>query len=595
MDQSKLSGSKLLPVSIGAIVLLALLPQILLWTGKSHGSYFVSNYDEPAYSAYVNSLINGRPSKNDPFLGRSDSPETPQPETLYSIQFVPAYFAAVPARALGLSASTAFILLAIFIAAASTIALYQLIREATGDDLISVVGPVVVLCLGTAVACQGELRYLIEGRVLTDFLPFLRRYQPGVTFPLFFAFCLFAWRAVRSAEAKRSAIFAAAAAVVFGVLVYSYFYLWTAAAAWLACFALVSIILDRSNIRIVLTATGIILAFSVVALVPYFYLLGQRSSELDNVQLLAFTRAPEIASPSMIIGLVVAAIAFYMLRTREDRVGSSLALILSFALTPVILFNQQIVTGRSLQPIHYELFIANYMVLTAAVLLLSAWFSGSKSESGKPSYRGLAYLGIAAFAWGAFEAYGSSRRNMTPAEIRDASVPAIEAAVREAAAPPVILATNFVTADFIPSVGNARPLWNPHTSSAGGIGIEENRRLFYLFLYFSGYTDRDLEAALKDNSFEVTAAIFGSERALPSLAGGAKKITAQEISAEVSKFRQMTGGLDASTAYSPVIDHIIVPAEAEPSFGNLDRWYSRDEGKILGLFKLYRLTPKPNA
>ncbi len=135
MDHFKFSGRNLLPVSIGAIVLLALLPQILLWTGEWHGSYFVSNYDEPAYSAYVNSLMQGRPRKNDPFLGRSDGPETPQPETLYSIQFIPAYFIALPAKALGLSVSTAFILLAIFIAAASTLALYRLLLEATGDEV----------------------------------------------------------------------------------------------------------------------------------------------------------------------------------------------------------------------------------------------------------------------------------------------------------------------------------------------------------------------------------------------------------------------------------------------------------------------------
>jgi hypothetical protein len=165
------------------------------------------------------------------------------------------------------------------------------------------------------------------------------------------------------------------------------------------------------------------------------------------------------------------------------------------------------------------------------------------------------------------------------------------AAVQDKPAP-VVLATNFVTADFVPSVGTARPFWNPHSSSAGGIGIEENKRLFYLFLYFSGYTDRDLDSALKANSFEVTAAIFGSERALPSLAGGAKAITQPEISAEVVKFARVTSELTPLNAYSLMIDHIIVPAEAEPNFANLDRWYSRDEGKTFGLFKLYRLTPK---
>ena len=485
MDQPKLSGSKLLPVSIGAIVLLALLPQILLWTGEWHGSYFVSNYDEPAYSAYVNSLMQGRPRKNDPFLGRSDGPETPQPETLYSIQFIPAYFTALPARTLGLSVSTAFILLAIFIAAASTLALYKLLLEATNDTVVSAVGPIVILCLGTAVAFQGELRYLIEGRVLTDFLPFLRRYQPGAAFPLFFVFCLFVWKAVRSAAVTVRRYLPLPPALYLG---YSFFltsiYGPRPRRGWFVLLSL-SVALNRISAKKILTAFGIVSAFAVAALLPYFYLLSQRSSELDKVQLLSFTRMPEVASPSMLIGILVAAVGLYLFRKNKMSSADGLVLAMSLALTPVILFNQQVVTGRSLQPVHYELFIANYMVLTAAVIVLSEWLTRNAADTARRrSHRVFAYLGVAAFAWGAFEAYGSARRNMTPAEIRDASVPALETAVRESPAPPVVLATNFVTADFIPSVGTARPLWNPHSSSAGGIGVEENRRLFYMLSLF---------------------------------------------------------------------------------------------------------------
>lgn len=76
-----------------AVLILGLYPQISLWVtqgAKWNGSYFVSNYDEVAYSAYVNALINGEPRKNDPFLGVRDTVDTPQPETLYSIQFIPA-------------------------------------------------------------------------------------------------------------------------------------------------------------------------------------------------------------------------------------------------------------------------------------------------------------------------------------------------------------------------------------------------------------------------------------------------------------------------------------------------------------------------
>ena len=582
-----------------ALVLLALFPQVGIWMLKGsawQGSYFVSNYDEPAYSAYVNSLINGRPRKNDPFLGRPDGLDSPQPETLYSIQFIPAYSIALPARILGINVSTAFIFLAILIAIASTLAIYGLLIDVTGGDrTVSLAGPVIILCLGTAFAFQGELRYLIEGRVLTDYLPFLRRYQPGVAFPLFFVFCLLVWKAVRSETSKQVATYALAAGGIFAILVFSYFYLWTAAAAWLVCLTLISIILDRTNFRrTVLLAATIVGLVGLVALVPYFYLLTQRSADLESVQLLSHTRVPEFASPSMVLGLIVAVVAVFLLRRgSEDGATGSLTLIVSFAITPVILFNQQVLTGRSLQPVHYELFIANYLVLTAAVLLVAALRSKAEGEIQRAKLDKLVtYAGLAAFGCGLFEAYGSTARNLTPAEIRDASLPAIEAAVKQSAAPPVVHATNFVTADIIPSIGAARPLWNSHISSAGGIGIEENRRLFYLFLYFSGYTHRDLEAALRVNSFEVTAAIFGSERALPWLAGGAAKVTQEEIGAEVAKFDRLARDMTAVNAYSPVISYIIVPTEAEPNFANLDRWYSRDEGQNFDLFKLYRVSQR---
>lgn len=573
-----------------AVLFLALFPQIfflLAGPDKWNGSYFVSNYDEPAYSAYVNALIKGEPRKNDPFLGLTDSEATPQPETLYSIQFVPPYSIALPARLLGLSASTAFILLAVFIAIFSVLAIGRLLTEVTGDDMIATVGPILILCLGTAVAFQGELRNLVDGRLLTDFLPFLRRYQPGFAFPLFFAFCLLVYKAAGRETLRAVVSWAIAAGSVFAVLVFSYFYLWTAAAAWLACFVLFSMVIDRGSWRRTVIVAGTIGVIGLAAIIPYFYLLSQRSANLDSVQLLDLTHVPQFASPSMIVGLVVAAVAVWAARKAEGEFRPNLVLLFAFALTPVVLFNQQVITGRSLQPVHYELFIANYMVLTAAVTLLS--FVLKPGEETRR--RVFIYLGIAAFAWGLFEAYGSANRGLTVAEIRDGSVPAIDAAAAGQPRRQVILATNFVTADFIPSVGNTRSYWNPHTSSAGGISVDDNKRLFYQYLYFSGYTERDLDEALRANSFEVTAAIFGSDRALPSLAGGAKKITVEEIRAETARFAEFARSFN--DAYEPIIDRLIVPAEAEPPYTNLDRWYTRDQGETFGLFKLYRLTPKP--
>lgn len=564
---------------------------MLLGSGSWKGSYFVSNYDEPAYSAYVSALINGEPRKNDPFLGLADSSETPQPETLYSIQFIPPYAIAIPARILGLSATTSFIILMPLMAFISFFAIRRLIMEATGDEIAGAVGPLIVLFFGTAVAFQGELRFLIEGRVLTDFLPFLRRYQPGLSFPLFFIFCLFAVRSVRSDDRTRNLIYAAAAGGVFAVLVFSYFYLWTAAAAWFGLYLLLGALLDRERLMASIRTAAVVSAIGIAALIPYFYLLGQRSPNLDSVQLLAFTRMPILDSPSMIFGLIVAGASILLLK----RAGNSrkLLFVLSLALTPVVLFNQQLITGRSLQPVHYELFIANYLVLTAAVVLVFGFLSARDSADGSSWLKkAAAYAGIAAFAWGIFEAYGSTSRNMTPAAIRDASYPVLQAASQDNVERPVVLATNFVTADIIPSIGDLRPLWNPHSSSAGGIDVEQNKRLFRQFLYLSGFSPQELEAALREGSFEVTAAVFGSERALPALSGGAAAILDTEIRSAVADYAKFVNEMDDVEALKPVLTHVIVPAKAEPDLRNLDRWYTRDAGRDLGLFRLYRVSPR---
>ena len=90
------------------VLVLAVYPQVAMWIANGRvddAVYFVANYDEPAYSAYVNALIEGRPRRADPFMG-TDAPDY---ESIYSVQMVPAYLIAIPARLLGLSAGTALL------------------------------------------------------------------------------------------------------------------------------------------------------------------------------------------------------------------------------------------------------------------------------------------------------------------------------------------------------------------------------------------------------------------------------------------------------------------------------------------------------
>jgi len=83
------------------LALFAAYPQIkLLYNqgGDWQGHYAYNDIDEVAYAAYLKALIDGRPRKNDPYTGRDESPGSPQPESLFSIQFAAPYAVAIPAR-----------------------------------------------------------------------------------------------------------------------------------------------------------------------------------------------------------------------------------------------------------------------------------------------------------------------------------------------------------------------------------------------------------------------------------------------------------------------------------------------------------------
>ncbi|HKX82772.1 MAG TPA: hypothetical protein VJL58_01005, partial [Pyrinomonadaceae bacterium] len=421
------------------MVFLALYPQINIWIAKGsawNGSFVVSNYDEVAYSAYVNSLIEGRPRTNDPFLGRDDVPT----ESLYSIQVIPAYTIAYMAKMLGLSASGAFVLLNLLVPLFASLAIFALIRAVTKDNLLSAVGLLIVLCLGAAIAFEGELQHRILQNYLCDFFPFLRRYQPGFAFPIFFGFLLLVWKMLTETVTGKALGIAAAAGAVFAVLVFSYFFLWTAAFAWLGCFALLWFVLRRDDRRNVLVRTSIVALFGIAAFVPYFLLLANRPQNMDDTQLLSFTRAPNLFEISEIVGLlVIATLLFAAGKGRIALNSPPIVFTLSLAATPFILFNQQVVTGRSLQPVHYEIFIANYLALLALVLL--AWnicVAMFGSEAPARMKRGLIYIGLAAVIWGFVESTATTRRNAAYESLRDDAMPALQYLSDQAKANPPI-------------------------------------------------------------------------------------------------------------------------------------------------------------
>jgi hypothetical protein len=352
----------------------------------------------------------------------------------------------------------------------------------------------------------------------------------------------------------------------------------------------ISIILLRESRSRIAISSAIAGTLTVGALVPYYLLLQQRSAEIDSVQLLNETHAPDLTASVVILGFLVVLSAIVLVRRGLLELRSPLtAFVIATALTPLILLNQQVVTGRSLQPVHFEIFVANYVVLISAVLLVGTVMNSAYSVKQTTIRKAAAYLALLSIGWGVVEAAGSTSRNIATAEIRDRVAGAIKIAERDSNDPQhaVVLTTDMISADFLGSVSPMRSLWSPHSSSGGGLSIDQNRKLFFKYLYLNGVTADDLAYALRSHVFEVMAAVFGSERALPELGSNTSRITDAQIETAVSKFRAYSTGIN-----DPMPNYLIVPSGDDPDLQSIRSVLVTEEIGVAEGFRVFRLSER---
>jgi hypothetical protein len=603
MDKPKIIAWKWGVWAALAMMLLALWPQINMWIargGNWQGSYVSVQGDEMAYSAYINALIAGRPRRNDPFMGKDDVPSAPLPESLFSIQFIPAYAVALPARALHLSAATAFILFMVLSAIISSLAIFWFLNTVTGDARVAAAGTLVALCLGTLAAGQGEAIFMLRGQNVYDSFPYLRRYQPSVAFPLFFVFCTFLWRSLPRGNRRSEIRSAVWAGLIFTVLVFSYFYLWTAAAALFAALGLLWCVARPGDWRHLFLSFAIIAGISTPAIVSFFLLLFRRSASMDSTQLLFYSHAPDLLYVPELIGFaIVGALVLAAWRRKVDLRDPTVLFTASLALMPFLVFNQQILTGRSLQPIHYQVFIANYAALVS--LVLASLVLTRRDAYWKIPNRALIYVALVAFAWGVVELAGSTRRNAAYARIRDDSMPVLKRLAeiakqdgtyeraRLSGAYPVVYSTNLTVAGNLATVAPQGVLWAHHTPAAGVASLDQSKELYFHYLYYSGVDEKELAQALLEGQFSTLTALFGVERVITTLTPYPKPITVQEMRAEVRRYSEFINSFSRERASHPLLSYVLAPSQAEPNYANLDRWYERDSGERVGIYLIYRL------
>ena len=643
-------NGKWLGIAAGIIVaILAVYPQYNLQKlrgGEFAGAFASCDLDEMAYASYLQALIDGRPRRSDPYTGRDDTAEKTQTESLFSIQFFPAYLVAVPARAFGLSAAQAMPIVSFVSAFLVALALFWLIVSITGDSFLAFVGTLVVMFGSALVVGIGAINGFYENGAAYPFFPFLRRYIPSLAFPFLFAFFACLWNGLQSETKERQGIYSALASVCFAALVFSYFYVWTTAAAVLFGLTIFVLIFRPENWRkdfLFLAITG---AFCLLALVPYALLLSNRNAMMDKAQLLVFTRQPDVLRTVEIIGYIVLTLTalalwrkFTSLEGRKAYIilafvfspllffkvigifgytiltSMTLALwrrfvrleerksyiIAAFALAPFLVFNQQILTGRSLQPFHYEFYVINYVVLLSVVLIASVFWQRFGSQRKIVSTVTLSVLSLISISWGYIEAKETTILWDSINVRRDEAMP-VNLYLREMAGADIELAKRQTTlnleplqADSQPTVAAQTVLWARHQHVFAGIETwDENKRRYYQLLYYSDLNADWLRESLTGcRDIEACMALFGWDRFNARLSANARPLTRGEVEEEVNNYARFARDFSLADAQNPTLSYVIVYDEMNSKLINLDAWYERAAVKNFGKYSLYQLKIKP--
>jgi hypothetical protein len=360
--------------------------------------------------------------------------------------------------------------------------------------------------------------------------------------------------------------------------------------------------LDR---RRTLEAVAIVGSIALCALIPYLYLLGHRANNLEETQTLVFTHRPDLFRIPELLGILILILLIVGVRRHKLKASDAVFLIgASLLLSPLVLFNQQVVTGRSLQPFHFDHFIANYMVLAGLVIGISNWLRA------RPS-RLFLLVAILCVTWGALEVD-------LPARVRASDNVAVDQMI------PVFLRLRTLsfqdgtlsglrdngqtsTLVFSPQIEVLRylPTWTAQGVMVGlgaldfGTATKDEQRVLS-YLYFAGVDSKGFRDLLYDRTnddflnYYTRSAVFGHERILPGLSSQRVPVDSAELEDKVRFYEGFVRSFSREEALKHPITYVVVRHNSQFDFSRIDQWYLRDLEENAGDYDLYRVKLRTN-
>lgn len=329
--------------------------------------------------------------------------------------------------------------------------------------------------------------------------------------------------------------------------------------------------------------------------------MAGRSRSLDDAQILVLTHKVDLFQPPELIGallLIALVLCAWFGKIKPSEPRSLFAA--SFALLPFVVFNQQLLTGRLMQPFHFELFVVNYTALISLIIL------GNVLWKSIPN-RALVLIAALCFSWGVIETSLLARARTASDIVDDQTVPVLRrlkelakedgtlAGLRSVGKAPLIFSPDVNVMRLLPTWTSQGTLLGAGAQDFGSMTRKERREVLYIQLYYTGADSTRFRALINQQTddiymnFYVPSVIFGDERFIPSLTLNSAPIQQEEIEAEVREYQTYLDSFTLEKVTQDPLSYAIIGAEGKPDLSRIDLWYERDAGQQVGAYVLYRL------
>ncbi len=574
-----------------AVVLLAIIPQIYFQYHRSenyNGSTFLYNGDEVYYASYLQFIIDGRPRKGNLVVGE----EVPQGyETYFSIQFIPAYLVALFSKLFGVSADGSFIFLSVIFGFLSGLSVFFFFLKLTENPYYSLFGTLFLIVFGSAAAGISLLKEAFGLGPSPFYLTFLRRYVPLISFPFVFLLIYSVWAAMTAIVIRSIRINSVIASLSFCVIVYSYFYYWTGMLAWLLCvLCLLPICRGRDARKRIKLFVIPFLAITAVFCIPYCLMLLNRNALSDNSMLLEHTRTIVLLRPTVLVGIGIILSTLFFVWVKRLRLNQPTTLfVLSFGFLPLVVFNQQVLTGVAIQPYHYERYLVNYTNLAAVVIIIFELYRGRIHNM--KSYIWVLFS-LILFAWGVAEMHSSAKKFYWYGVERDngsiVSKRLRQIANRGAHSKQAARTLNFdsIQGANQTTFASTDVLWAEHLPYLLGMSEVEKRQRYFINLYLQDKSEDWIEQRLENCPNEPCRVLIG-QQVNRTLMINPPTTSHKTVNGLVAEYREFLKNINQRLIEQNKVSFVVVRERSKNSFEKLDMWYERYKEEKLGNYSIY--------